>query len=43
MGKAKQDVQSTLLRKASRKEGVWQSGERLCSLCGLCPLLAVCF
>ena len=28
MGKAKQDIQSTLSRKASRKEGVRQSGER---------------
>ena len=27
MGKAKQDIQSTLSRKASRKEGVQQSGE----------------
>ena len=28
MGKAKQDIESTLSRKASRKEGVGQSGER---------------
>ena len=27
MGKAKQDIQSTFSRKASRKEGVQQSGE----------------
>ena len=28
MGKAKQDIESTLSRKASRKEGVGHSGER---------------